>query len=338
MVRPTRRWPALALLIALHAAALLAGFLAPYHYAEQDRTRVYAPPTRLRLVDQEGRLHLRPFVFARRPDPERPGGYREDPGQRLALRLLVPGDPYRLFGVIPARLHLFGFDGGERVYLLGSDLYGRDLLSRILYGAAISLFAGLVAAALSLAVGTAVGAAAGYFGGWVDGLLMRLVELFMALPWLYLLLAFRAFLPLEMTPTQAFFLLVGVIGLIGWARPARLVRGIALSARERGYVLAARGFGASHLYLLLRHVLPQTRSVVLTQAAILIPRFILAEVTLSFLGLGVGEPVPSWGILLAELQKVHVLLTRGWFFLPALALVAVTWAYHAAGRAWDDDA
>ncbi len=168
---------------------------------------------------------------------------------------------------------------------------------------------------------------------------MRLSELFMALPWLYLLLGVRAFLPLEVSPLRAFTMLVAVIGCLGWARPARLIRGVALSGRERDFVRAARGFGASDRYLLLRHVLPQARGVILTQGALLVPRYILAEVTLSFLGLGIGEPVPSWGNMLAELQRYHVLASGWWWMaLPGLALMLAVLAYHALARGLQADA
>jgi len=150
---------------------------------------------------------------------------------------------------------------------------------------------------------------------------MRVAELFVALPWLYLLLALRAFLPLSVSPLRAFFLIIVVVGAVGWARPARLVRGVVLSAKERDYVRAARGFGAKNNYLLQRHILPQTASVILTQAAILVPQFVLAEMTLSFLGLGVPEPVASWGSLLASLQQYSVLVSYWWMYMPALAIV-----------------
>jgi peptide/nickel transport system permease protein len=157
---------------------------------------------------------------------------------------------------------------------------------------------------------------------------MRFSDLFLALPWLYLLFAVRAFMPLHIEPAQAFMLLIAVIGFIGWARPARLIRGIVLSAKERSYVLAARGFGASDLYVMRRHVLPETSGVLLTQAALLVPQYILAEVTLSFLGLGVGEPVPSWGNMLASLQKYYVLTSYSWMFAPGLALIPVFLLYY----------
>ena len=152
---------------------------------------------------------------------------------------------------------------------------------------------------------------------------MRFGELFIALPWLYLLLALRAFLPLNIGPSQAFLLLIAVIGSVGWARPARLIRGVVLSGKERHYVLAARLFGGSGRYLMRRHILPQTYSIILTQAVLLIPQYILAEVTLSFLGLGVGEPDPSWGNMLASVQQYHVLVSYWWMLFPGIALVPV---------------
>jgi peptide/nickel transport system permease protein len=156
---------------------------------------------------------------------------------------------------------------------------------------------------------------------------MRAGELFLSLPWLYLLLAARALLPLQIDPLQAILLLVAIIGTVGWVRPARLIRGVVLSGKERGFVLAARGFGATSGYLIRRHVLPMTFSVVLTQATVLIPQYILAEVTLSFLGLGVAEPVPSWGNMLAEARQYHTLVSHAWMLSPGLATVPVLLGY-----------
>ena len=183
------------------------------------------------------------------------------------------------------------------------------------------MLAGLIGAGLTLSIGLCIGTVAGFLGGWKDEVLMRIAELFLALPWIYLLFAMRAFLPLTVPPLKAFLLVVMVIAAVGWARPARMVRGIVLSARERDFVRAARGFGASDGYLLRRHILPETASVVLTQAAILVPQFVVAEMTLSFLGLGVPEPVPSWGNMLASLQHYNVLVSYWWMYLPAVAMV-----------------
>jgi peptide/nickel transport system permease protein len=319
---------AAAALLGVHAAALAAGFLAPYSPTRQNRALPYAPPTRLHCADASGRVHLRPFVYAL---AEGPAGYEEDRSQPFPLRFFVRGEPEP--GQERGPLRLFGVDEPGRVFLLGTDGFGRDQLSRLLHGARVSLFAGLLATALSLGLGWLLGTAAGFHGRWLDALVMRAADVFLALPWLYLLFAIRAVLPLHVSPAQAFLMLVAVIGLVDWARPARLVRGVVLSARERGYVLAARGFGASPLYLVRRHIAPQTLGLLLTQAALLVPQYILAEVTLSFLGLGVSEPVPSWGNMLAALQQYHVLASYWWMWLPGLALVPVFVAYFALSEA-----
>lgn len=286
-----------AVLAALHLAALGSALLAPYDYAEQHRDYAYAAPMRLHFAG------LRPFVV----DPN-------DPSRAWPVHFFRSG---RLFGVDPPGV----------IFLLGADAYGRDVLSRLLYGARISLFTGLLAAMLALGLGLAMGAVAGYFGGWPDRVLMRTGELMVALPWLYLLLALRAFLPLHISTVQAFVLLIGVIGCAGWVRPARLFRAVVLSGKERDFVAVARGLGASHLYLLRRHILPQTWGVFLTQATVLIPQFILAEVSLSFLGLGIGEPVPSWGNMLAEGMQYQAIVSHSWLLIPGFAMIPVLLGY-----------
>jgi peptide/nickel transport system permease protein len=318
------------LLVALHAIVILAGFFAPYDPTEQDRKSPYLPPMRIHFLGFEGHFHARPFVYAPRLREGTFDQYEENVARPLPLKLFVQGASYKLLGFVPMRLHLFGVEG-ERIYLLGSDSYGRDQLSRFLYGGRVSLFAGLLGAGITLLLGLCVGAVAGYFGGWRDDLLMRLAELFLALPWLYLLFALRAFLPLAVSPVQAFFLIIAVLGAVGWARPARLVRGVVLSAKERDFVRAARGFGATGGYLLRRHILPEASSVLLTQAAILVPQFVLAEMTLSFLGLGVPEPVPSWGNLLSSLQQYSVLVSYWWMYFPALMMVPFFLGYLGLG-------
>ncbi|HTB92005.1 MAG TPA: ABC transporter permease [Candidatus Sulfotelmatobacter sp.] len=321
----------------LHAIVLCAGFFAPYNPVEQDRKNPYLPPMRVHFVDTHNHLHLRPFVYAFQLRPGTFDQYVEDTTRQIPLHFFIAGAPYRLLGFLPARIHLFGA-GDERIYLLGTDAFGRDQLSRLLFGGQVSLLAGLLGAGFTLLIGWCIGAVAGYFGGWQDDVLMRLAELFLALPWLYLLFAVRAFLPLSVNPLQAFFLIVAVIGAVGWARPARLVRGIVLSAKERDFVRAARGFGASNIYLLRRHILPETSSVLLTQAAILIPQYVLAEMTLSFLGLGVPEPVPSWGNLLSNLQQYSVLVSYWWTYLPALAMVPFFLGYLGLASALQERA
>jgi len=315
-------------LIVLHAIVLCAGFFAPCDPLQQDRDRPYAPPMRVHFVDTTGKFHFRPFVYLQRVKEGSFDQYEDDHATLAPVKFFVQGAPYRLLGVIPGSLHLFGVENAS-INLLGTDGYGRDVFSRVLYGGQISLFAGLLAAFISLLIGSLLGGVSGYFGGWTDAILMRFAELCLALPWLYLLFGVRAFLPLLVNPLHAFLTIVIAIGALGWARPARLVRGMALSAKERDFVRAAKGFGASHFYILRRHILPQTRSVILTQAAILIPQYILAEVTLSFLGLGIPEPAPSWGNLLSSVQQYSVLSSYWWMYLPALAMVPFFIGYLA---------
>lgn len=288
---------ALVFLLALHLAALGAGFLAPYDYAEQHRDYALVGPMRVHFAG------LRPYVA----DPNHAS-------QRWPVRVFVSG---KLFGVDPPGV----------LFVLGSDAFGRDVFSRLLYGARVSLFTGLLATVVALGLGLALGTIAGYFGGWLDPLLMRGGELVLALPWLYLLLAVRAFLPLHIGTSQAFVLLIAVIGGVGWVRPARLVRGVVLSGKERDYVFVARGFGATDLYLIRRHILPQTWPILATQATVLIPQFLLAEVSLSFLGLGVGEPVPSWGNMLAEGMQFHAMVNNPWLLSPGLITIPVLLGY-----------
>jgi peptide/nickel transport system permease protein len=312
----------ISLLVGLHAIVLFAGFFAPYDAKDQDRNLPYAPPTRLHFAAASG-IHLRPFVYAAVSDSD---GYREDRTQEYPVQFFERGSSYSILG-FHSNLHLFRVDRPARIMLLGTDAFGRDEFSRLLFGGQISLAAGLLATLLTLGAAAVIGTVSGFYGGWVDESLMGLSELFLSLPWLYFLLGVRAFLPLHISPVGTFLLLIGVIGLIGWARPARLVRGAVLSARTKNYVAAARGFGSSDLYLLWRHILPEAFGVLLTQAALLVPLYVAAEATLSFFGLGVSEPIPSWGNMLATLQHYNVLVSYGWLLAPAAALVVTSVIY-----------
>jgi peptide/nickel transport system permease protein len=324
---------ALALLVSVHVAILLAGFVASYDPAAQNRAFPFAPPTRIHFVDGQGHAHIQPFVYAWAVRPDAFDEYDEVRDKIYPVRFFTRGPAYTLAGLLRSHIHLFGVEGPAQIFLAGTDGYGRDQFSRILYGGQLSLAAGLLATGISLFLGLLIGCVSGFYGRWVDESAMRLVELFLVLPWLYFLLAVRSFLPLHISPAKTFFLLVGVIGSIGWARPARLVRGIVLSAKSRNYVIASRGFGASDYYILRRHVLPQTYGVLLTQAALLVPQYVVAEVTLSFLGLGLSEPAPSWGSLMANLQQYNVLVSYWWMFAPALALVIVSLGYLQVANA-----
>jgi peptide/nickel transport system permease protein len=314
-------------------SVLLAGCVGPADPVSINRVVPIAPPMPLRFVDATGAFHARPFVYRLIPQAGSLESFTEDRSTPLPVRFLVRGSRYEIAGLVSWDRHLFGIDEGAPILLLGTDGLGRDLFSRLLHGGRISLFAGLLGASLALGLGIVFGGVAGFYGGWLDDVVMRGAELFLALPWLYLLLAVRMSLPLHIQPTDAFLLIVIVVGVVGWARPARLIRGVVLSARARDYVTAARSAGASDRYLLRRHVLPQVIGVAATQAALLAPQYTLAEVTLSFFGLGVEEPVPSWGNMLAALQRYDVLASYWWMFVPGIALAAVFLLYYALSDA-----
>ncbi len=273
-------------LATLHLIVIFAGFIAPYDSAAQNRELPYSSPTRVHFVDAAG-FHLRPFVYVSTSVLD---SYQEDRAREFPIRLFVRGDTYTILGMFKSNLHLFRVDEPGHIFLLGTDGYGRDEFSRLLYGGQISLAAGVLATLLSLAAGTIVGTVSGYYGKWVDESLMGTAELFLSLPWFYFLIAVRAFLPLHLSPAETFLLLICVIGLIGWARPARLVRGVVLSARTRNFVSAAQGFGATDLYLLRRHIFPET-----------------------------------FGVLL--MQQYNVLVSYGWLLAPAGALVVTSVIY-----------
>ncbi len=289
-----------AILVLAHVLAGLAGLIAPYGPEQQLREYPWHPPTPLRL-DHAG-------IYVDGPQP----------AGRTSIRWLSNGaNGWKLF-----RAEEPGF-----IFLLGTDGLGRDQFSRLLHGARVSLYSGLGAAAVSAFLGFWLGGIAGFCGGWIDRLTMGVAEVFLVLPWMYLLLAARAFFPLDSDPALVFTALLLLLGAVGWARPARMIRGIALSTRERDYVLAAKGFGASPAYLLARHVLPPALPTISTYLSTAIPQYIAAEATLSFLGLGFSGSIPSWGTLVSSLANLEVLGAYWWMWIPAAALAGVLACY-----------
>ena len=324
---PPKAAALLACLGAIHLIPIFAGFLSPYDFASQNRSLPYAPPTHLHFRDAGGNIRLRPLVCSQTAIPDGFAKYEEDLQNCSPVFFFVRGNSYTIAGTFQSNVHLFGVEQPATIFLLGTDFCGRDVFTRLLYGSQLSLLSGLLATALALSLGGLLGTVSGYFGGWLDTAIMRSVDLFLALPWLYLLFAARAFMPLHTPPARTFLLIIAIIAVVGWARPARLVRGIVLTGKERHYVMAARLFGGSDLYLMRRHILPQTYNLIVTQATILIPQYILVETVLSFLGLGLSEPVPSWGNMLATLQEIDVMSSYWWMWAPGIALIVVSTFY-----------
>lgn len=295
----------LAFLLSIHVLAGLAGYLAPYAPEEQHRAFAWQPPAEWGWG--QGGIEVNDPVT----------------GRGVAVRWLQGG----------ARgWKLFQAEGEGHLFLLGTDGLGRDQFSRLLHGARVSLYSGLGAAGVASLLGFWLGGLAGYYGGLADRLLMGAAELFLVLPWMYFLLAARAFFPLQSDPSAMFTVLLLMLGAIGWARPARVVRGIVMSAKERDYVLAARGFGAGTGYLLARHVLPPAMPAVMTSFCVAIPQYVAAEATLSFLGLGFSGSAPSWGMLIASLASLEVIHNYWWMWIPALALAVVMACYSVVSR------
>lgn len=319
------------LLALLYLGAALAPVVAPYTPRSQQRQLSYAPPRRPHWIDRQGRLHARPFVYAL--DTRVVEGTRlyTESDRRLPIYFWTAGEPYRWLG-LPLERHLFGLEPGQQPWFpLGADRFGRDLFTRLLYGSQISLTIGPVAIVLTLLVGLLAGGLAGYRGGWYDVIAMRLAELLLSLPGLFLLLALRAVFPSDLSAGSTYAVIVLLFALVGWASVARVVRGIVLGLKQEEYVQAAQALGGRHTRIFMRHLLPGLRGYLLVQATFLVPAFMLAEVTLSFLGLGIQEPDASWGNLLTEALSVHTLRHHSWILIPAALIFLAAFCFHWIG-------
>jgi peptide/nickel transport system permease protein len=320
------------LLVVFYALALLAPFVAPYSQEGMDRDHFYHPPQRLHWIDVSGRFHLRPFVHPTVIADASSLTYAEDRTRVVPVRFLARGAPYRLFGLIPTDRHLFGVDPPHRVSLLGADGFGRDVLSRLCYGSQISLTVGLVGIAISFTIGLLLGGVSGYLGGAADTLIMRSTELLLTIPGLYLIIALRAIFPSDLPSQQVYLGIVAILAFIGWAGLARVIRGMVLSIRQTEYVAAAEALGMSRLRIITRHILPNTLSFVIVAATISVPGYILGEVVLSFLGVGVQEPSASWGNMLNQARSVRVLTSFPWLlYVPGTAIFLTVMAFNFFG-------
>jgi peptide/nickel transport system permease protein len=337
VTRPRRarlNGPALAgaaLLALFYGLAVVAPFVAPYAEDAVDRAHFYHPPQRLHWIDPRGRVG--PFVYPTVAEPGDAFVYREDRSRAIPLRFLVRGARYRLLGVIPGDRHLFGSsDSQVPVFLFGADALGRDVLSRLLYGAQISLSVGLVGIALSLGLGLLIGGLSGYLGGAVDAVLMRSSELLLSIPVLYLVVGLRTLFPADLPSRQIYLAIVAILALIGWASLARVIRGMVLSIRSADYVAAAEALGMGRMRVLVRHILPNTASYVIVAATLAVPGYILGEVFLSFLGVGVQEPSASWGNMLNQANSLRVMQSFPWMLIaPATAIFLTVLAFNFLG-------
>lgn len=303
-------------------AACVAPWLAPNPPNRRFADLLSAPPTRIHVADGMAAPHLHPLRIVSRLERR----FDEDRATHVSLRwfsggVLVSADP----------------DNGAPLLLLGADAFGRDRFSRLLYGSRATLSLGVLATLFATAFGALVGGVAGYAGGWLDTLLSRVSEFVIVLPAIYVTLALRAVMPLVLPGSTVFVLLLTIFALLGWPMVARGVRAIVLVERDREYAVAARAVGASPTRLLARHVLPAASGYLRTQASLLLPAFILAESTMSYVGLGFPDTTPTWGTMLQDASNVALIGDAPWALAPAAAIfmvvLGVNLLVQSSGRA-----
>jgi len=323
--------------VLFYLIALFANFLAPYGGDQRFTTYLYAPPQGLHWDPQNG-LYVYGLETKRDPDTLAMV-YKTDTNRKLPVQFFVHDQPYKLAGFINADVHLYGIaDKNIGVFPLGSDRQGRDMLSRILIGSQMSLTIGLIGVFLSLVLGSVLGVASGYFGGWVDNVMQRAIEVIRSFPAVPLWLALSAALPQHWPPERVYFAITVILSLVGWTWLARQLRGKVLALREEEFVLAAQLSGAGHAWVIFRHLIPSVFGHIIVIATLQMPRMILAESTLSFLGLGLRPPLISWGVLLQEAQNLQTIRQAPWLLAPALFIAGAVLAFNFFGDGLRDAA
>ncbi len=324
---------ALMLLGVIYFALLFADFIAPYTKDFSDRTMAYVPPSKIFTIDENGKFS-KPYTYNYKREfdaQELKIIYTLDRSQKHYVKFFAKGQKYKFLGLIPMKRHLVTTDESGRLYLLGTDINGRDVFSRILFGGRISMTIGFLALFVLFPIGLLYGGIAGYFGGKTDMIMMRFAEAVMSIPSFYLLIILASILPSGMTSVQRFMLIVVILALIGWAGFARVVRGMVLSIKNQEYIQAAKSIGASRLRIIVKHILPQTTSFVIVAMTLSVPSYILSESGLSFLGLGIQQPDASWGNMLKEAQEYTNIIYRPWLLTPGFLIFIAVLAFNLIG-------
>ena len=324
---------ALMVLGVIYFALLFADFIAPYTKDFSDRTMAYVPPSKIFTIDENGRFS-KPYTYNYKREFDSQDlkiVYTLDRSQKHYVKFFAQGQKYKFLGLIPMKRHLVTTDEGGRLYLLGTDINGRDVFSRILFGGRISMTIGFLALFVLFPIGLLYGGIAGYFGGKTDIIMMRFAEAVMSIPSFYLLIILASILPSGMTSVQRFMLIVVILALIGWAGFARVVRGMVLSIKNQEYIQAAKSIGASRLRIIVKHILPQTTSFVIVAMTLSVPSYILSESGLSFLGLGIQQPDASWGNMLKEAQEYTNIIYRPWLLTPGFLIFIAVLAFNLIG-------
>lgn len=324
---------ALVVLGVIYFALLFADFIAPYTKDFSDRTMAYVPPSKIFTIDENGKFSM-PYTYNYKREfdaQELKIVYTLDRSQKHYVKFFAKGQKYKFLGLIPMKRHLVTTDESGRLYLLGTDINGRDVFSRILFGGRISMTIGFLALFVLFPIGLLYGGIAGYFGGKTDMIMMRFAEAVMSIPSFYLLIILASILPSGMTSVQRFMLIVVILALIGWAGFARVVRGMVLSIKNQEYIQAAKSIGASRLRIIVKHILPQTTSFVIVAMTLSVPSYILSESGLSFLGLGIQQPDASWGNMLKEAQEYTNIIYRPWLLTPGFLIFIAVLAFNLIG-------
>jgi len=320
--------------------ALFAEFLSPYAPTARTIEYLFGRPQVLHFVDAEGKFHLRPFTYelTAAMDPQTfLLTVKEDTSKPWPVYFFVKGDPYKMWGVIESDWHLFGVQEGH-LHLLGTDQLGRDILSRLFHATRTSLTIGVVGLVISFFLGLIIGGISGFFGGGIDDAIQRFIEFIRSIPTLPLWMALAAALPKEWSPQRVYFTITILLGLLGWTHLARRVRGKLLSLREEDFVVAARIAGSSNSRIIARHLLPSFLSYIIVDLSISFPYMILAETSLSFIGLGLRAPVISWGTLLQDAQNIQAIALYPWLFTPVAFVIISVMAFSFVGDGMRDAA
>lgn len=320
------------LLLSAYLMVIVVEFLAPYNVHSRNVDYIYAPPQQVRLF-HEGSF-IGPFVYGRTMTLDMNTlrrVYTDDTAEVQRLRFFCHGDRYRFWGFIDGDVHLVCPAEGGELFLLGTDRLGRDVLSRILYGARISLTIGLLGVMTSFILGIVIGGLAGYWGGWFDHAVQRITEVLQSIPSIPLWLSMAAIMPADWSPVVVYLGITFILGLLDWTGLARAVRSKLLALREEDYVQAAQMMGASSARIIGRHLIPGFMSHLIATATLTIPGMILGETTLSFLGLGLRPPITSWGVLLTEARSVNVVALYPWLLFPVIPVITIILAFNFFG-------
>jgi peptide/nickel transport system permease protein len=327
----------------LYFVAALCEFIAPYDPEQVFIKYRLSPPSQVRFMDAEGNLRW-PFVYktvqGRDPKTLRVL-YQEDTKTRYPISLFIKGTPYKLWGLFEMDTHLFGLSVPQTeqgIFLIGADRLGRDLFSRVAYGARISMSIGLIGVILSLVLGVVIGGISGYYGGRIDNIIQRVIEFIRSIPTIPLWMALSAALPVDWPVVAVYFGITLILALFSWTGLARVVRGRFLALREEDFVLAARLSGSSELRIILIHMVPSFLSYIIANLTLSIPAVIISETGLSFIGLGLRSPAISWGVLLQEAQNVRSIALAPWVFAPAFAVILAVLAFNFLGDGLRDAA